>query len=85
MIKQNITLLQKCLVSSNKSLFIAAIESLKNASNNFGPALNKHLPLVIPLIKKKQELASKERIQELKEILIMNGGDEAENSSPSQT
>eukprot|EP00347_Sterkiella_histriomuscorum_P010627 403375543 len=78
LVKTNIQLLQKCLVSQNKAIFIAAIESLKNASNNFGPALNKHLPLVLQLVKKKQDLAAVERIHELKEILIQNGGEEAE-------
>lgn len=58
MVKQNITLLQKCLKSSNKAIFNAALDSLKNASNMFGPALNKHLKHIIPMIKKKQELAS---------------------------
>lgn len=71
-------LLQKCLVSSNQAVFIAAIESLKNASNNFGPALNKHLPLMLRMVKKKQDLASIERIHELKAILIANGGEEAQ-------
>ena len=76
--KTNISLLQKCLVSSNKAIFIAAIENLKNASNNFGPALNKHLPMVLQMLRKKQDLASTERIHDLKEILIRNGGSEAE-------
>ena len=50
MVKQNITLLQKCLKSSNKALYFAAIDSLINASNMYGPALNKHLPYLIPLV-----------------------------------
>lgn len=50
----------------------------RNASNNFGPALNKHLPIVLELIKKKQDLASTERIAELQEILVNNGGEKAE-------
>jgi len=50
------------LVSQNKAIFLAAIENLKNASVNFGPALNKHLPIVLQLIRKKQDLASKERL-----------------------
>jgi hypothetical protein len=45
----------------------------------FGPALNKHLPHILPLVKKKQALASDERIQTLKKTLIQNGGDEAES------
>jgi len=47
LVKQNMQLLQKCLISSNKAVFIAAIESLKNASNNFGPALNKNFPIML--------------------------------------
>ena len=43
----------------------------------FGPALNKYLPYILPLIKKKQDLASSERICYLKETLISNGGEEA--------
>lgn len=78
LVKTNMQLLQKCLSSSNKAIFIAAIENLKNASNNFGPALNKHLPLALQFVKKKQDLASVERIHELKAILIANGGSEAE-------
>ena len=50
----------------------------RNASNNFGPALNRHLKNILPLIKKKQDLASTERIHDLKETLIRNGGEEAE-------
>jgi len=53
MVKTNIALLQKCIQSKNKSVFGAAIENLKNTSNNFGPALNKHLPVILPIIKKK--------------------------------
>ena len=65
-------------MSSNKAIFLAAIENLKNASNNFGPALNKHLPMALQMIKKKQDLASIERIHDLKHILVTNGGPEAE-------
>jgi hypothetical protein len=53
LVKTNMQLLQKCLVSSNKAIFLAAIENIKNASNNFGPALNKHLPLALQMIRKK--------------------------------
>jgi len=61
-VKQNVSLLQKCLKSQNKAIFYAALDSLKNASSMFGPALNKHLPHIIPLVQKKQELASQDRI-----------------------
>jgi hypothetical protein len=40
--------------------------------------LNKHLPIVLQLVKRKQDLAATERIHELKEILVRNGGSEAE-------
>jgi len=78
MVKQNVTLLQKCLKSSNKAIFYAAIESLNNASNMFGPALNKHLPHILPLVKAKQDLASDERIATLVKTLKSNGGDDAD-------
>ena len=78
MVKQNVLLLQKCLKSSNKAIFIAAIESINNASHMFGPALNKHLPIIIPLIQKKQDLANDERIANLKTTLRSNGGKEAD-------
>lgn len=52
---------------------------VRSASNNFGPALNKHLPLVLTMVKKKQDLASVERIHDLKEALVNNGGEEAES------
>ena len=45
----------------------------------FGPALNKHLKHIIPMIKKKQDLASKQAIQSLKDTLIQNGGNDAKN------
>ena len=76
--KQNVMLLQKCLKSSNKAIFLAAIESINNASGMFGPALNKHLPIILPLVKNKQDLASDERIHTLKQTLGHNGGTEAE-------
>ena len=47
------------------------------SSDNFGPALNKHLPVILPMIQKKQDLASKERLGALKERLLQNGGHEA--------
>jgi hypothetical protein len=43
----------------------------------FGPALNKHLPYIIPLVQKKQDLANPERIGSLKQTLEKNGGDDA--------
>lgn len=62
MVKQLIVLLQKCLTSKSKAVYFAAIEQLRNQSDNFGPALNKHLKIILPLVKKRQDLASNERI-----------------------
>ena len=78
MVAQNTRLLQRCLKSRSKDLYFAAIENLVNASDNFGPALNKHLPVLLPLVAKRQDLANDERIQRLKESLSFNGGEEAD-------
>lgn len=43
----------------------------------FGPALNKHLRFIIPLVEKKKELAAKGKIESLLEVLVNNGGDAA--------
>ena len=43
----------------------------------FGPALNKHLPHILPLVKKKQDLAAKDRLLSLKDTLETNGGEDA--------
>ena len=67
-----------CLKSKSKDLYFAAIENLVNASDNYGPAINKHLPILLPLVAKRQDLANDERIHRLKDILAFNGGDEAE-------
>lgn len=40
--------------------------------------MNKHLPIILQLVKKRQDLASVDRIHELKQILVQNGGVEAE-------
>ena len=77
-VKQNVSLLQRCLQSKSKDLYFAAIDNLVNASDNFGPALNKHLPVILPLVAKRQDLASDERIGRLKDALCFNGGDQAE-------
>ena len=49
-VSQNTRLLQRCLKSRSKDLYFAAIENLVRASDNFGPALNKHLPILLPLV-----------------------------------
>ena len=77
LVRQNVTLLQRCLKSSSKAVFFAAIENIKMASDNFGPAMNKHLPIILGLIRKKQDLANKERLVSLKETLLANGGHDA--------
>ena len=71
-------LLQRCLKSKSKELYFAAIDNLVKASDNFGPALNKHLPILLPLIAKRQDFASDDRISQLKDVLCFNGGDDAE-------
>ena len=50
LIKTNITLLQKCLKSPSKAVYYAAIESIRSTSENYGPALNNHLHLILPLV-----------------------------------
>ena len=71
--------MQKCLKSSNKAIYQAAIDSLKNASSMFGPALNKHLKHIVPLVLKKATLVNKERINDLFKVLVAYGGDEAKH------
>ena len=43
----------------------------------FGPALNKHLKHIIPLIAKKRDLASSQAIAALRDTLVSNGGEAA--------
>ena len=76
-VKQNVKLLKNCLKSSNKDIYYAAIESIVNASNMFGPALNKHLIHILPMVQKKKDLANKERIDNLRQTLVKNGGEDA--------
>ena len=52
-VSQNTRLLQRCLKSRSKDLYFAAIENLVRASDNFGPALNKNLPILLPLVAKR--------------------------------
>ena len=77
-VKQNTNLLKMCLKRGSKETYFAAIENLVSASDNFGPAINKHLPILLPLVAKRQDLANDERIARLKDALLFNGGDEAE-------
>ena len=77
-VKQNTMLLKRCLKSKNKDLYFAAIESLRNASDNFGPALNKHLPVLLPMVAERSDLADDDRIAHLHFTLQDNGGDMAE-------
>ena len=71
--------MQKCLKSSNKAIYQAAIDSLKNASMMFGPALNKHLKHIVPLVLSKADLVKRDRIDDLFKVLVVNGGDEAKH------
>jgi len=50
LVKTNIVLLQKCLKSQSKAVYFAAIENIRSASDNFGPAINKHLKIILPLV-----------------------------------
>jgi len=54
------------------------LNSLVSASDNFGPALNKHLPILLPMVAQRKDLADKARISQLVDVLCFNGGDEAE-------
>ena len=78
LVKVNIKLLQKCMTMKQKVIYLSAIDNLVNASNMFGPALNKHLPVILPLVAKRHKLANPERIEALKEALLENGGKEAQ-------
>lgn len=51
-----------CLKRGSKETYFAALENLINASDNFGPAINKHLPIILPMVAKRQDLANDERI-----------------------
>jgi hypothetical protein len=53
LVKTQITLLQKCLKSKSKPVFFTAIDSITKTSENYGPAINKHLPIILPLVAKK--------------------------------
>lgn len=77
MVKQNIKLLQKCVQMKQSVIYLSAIDNLINASNLFGPALNRYLPVLLPLVAKRQGLASDERIASLKTALLENGGRDA--------
>ena len=79
LVKANISLLQRCLKSKNKAVFNTAIDNLIEASNNYGPALNKHLPVILPLMRKRQDLIKdNEQVMLMVEALKLNGGTEAE-------
>ena len=53
------------------------LSTKRNASDNFGPALNKHLPVLIKLVKKREGLASRERMAEFRSVILENGGTDA--------
>jgi len=79
LVKTNISLLQRCLKSKNKAVFNTAIDNLIEASNNFGPAMNKHLPVILPLMRKRQDLLKDNpQVTLMVEALAFNGGTEAE-------
>ena len=79
LIKNSITLLQKVMKSKRPALFHVAIDSLMEASTNYGPALNKHLPVILPLIRKRPALLkNNSKVDELIDALRTNGGTEAD-------
>ena len=78
-VKTNVNILQKVLKSKNKALFFCAIDNLIEASDGYGPALNKHLPVILPLMRKRPELCkANPKVNELIEMLRANGGKEAD-------
>ena len=76
-VKNIIMLLQRCLKSKSNAVFHTAIDQVAYTSDNYGPALNKHLKLIMPMVEKRNDKASAPKISELKNTLIENGGDEA--------
>ncbi|CAI2378306.1 unnamed protein product [Moneuplotes crassus] len=67
-------ILNKCLASTNKALFNAALMQIKSASNMYGKSLNKHIPKICTLVNKKHVLY-KAQIKELCGTLMTNGGE----------
>lgn len=76
-VKQIITLLQRCLKSKNQSIFNAALEQVSDTSDNYGPALNKYLYIIVPLMEKRKDKHTKDKISNLRQTLLENGGEEA--------
>ena len=59
---------------------------MTNFSDNYGPALNKHLHIIWPLIEKRCDKKSESKIEDLRVTLLENGGAEAfKILSPSTT
>ena len=77
LVRTNITLLQKCLNSKKSAVYLSAIDGFIRISNMFGPALNKHLPIILPIILKRAELAKGHHLKKLKDCLLENGGQDA--------
>lgn len=50
---------------------------MNDTSENYGPAINKHLHLIVPLIEKRNDKHSNEKIMKLRQTLLENGGEEA--------
>lgn len=69
LVKTLILMLQRCLKSKNQSIFNAALQQVSDVSDNYGPALNKHLAVIWPLIEKRKDLKSAHKIEELKVTL----------------
>ena len=60
-------------------MFYCAIDNLIEASDSFGPALNKHLPVILPLMRKRPDLVKgNAKVTHLIDELRNNGGTEAD-------
>lgn len=70
-------MLQRCLKSKNAAIFSASLDQVESVSDNYGPALNKHLHIIWPLVEKRKDKKSSEKIINLRNTLIENGGSEA--------
>ena len=68
-------MLQRCLKSKNAAIFSASLDQVESVSDNYGPALNKHLHIIWPLVEKRKDKKSSEKIINLRNTLIENGID----------
>lgn len=69
--------LQQSLVLCSAPKSSVSSSYFRQASDNFGPALNSHLSVILKLVKLKESLATTEQMAHFRETLIENGGGEA--------